>query len=120
MLKDARKQLKKNGILDPSGEVNEDEQDSEVLHRSLEKLTAEGSTVVVTEKPDVSCTVSEEAAVERVERVEMAGETLRLLKAAEKERAEREAAAAFGQAQAPDGPVQPDPSWIAGEAALNA
>jgi len=30
LIKDARKQLKKNGILDPAGEVNEDEEDSEI------------------------------------------------------------------------------------------
>jgi len=30
LLKDACKQLKKNGILDPSGEVNEDEEDSDI------------------------------------------------------------------------------------------
>jgi hypothetical protein len=30
LLKDARKQLKKNGILDPAGEVNEDEEDSDI------------------------------------------------------------------------------------------
>jgi len=30
LLKDARKQLKKNGILDPRGEVNEDDQDSDI------------------------------------------------------------------------------------------
>jgi hypothetical protein len=30
LLKDARKQLKKNGILDPKGEVNEDEEDSDI------------------------------------------------------------------------------------------